>query len=57
MQRSQSPVIIGKVQRSEVGRVMGRRANLPLYENIIILLEEAPGNRLQHVKRHLLIKK
>jgi hypothetical protein len=40
------------IQRKDQLRNLGRKANLPLYEAIVSLLETAPGIKLEHVKAH-----
>jgi hypothetical protein len=46
-----------RMQSREKLRNWGRKANLPLYETIIALLETAPGIKLAHIKAHGDIKK
>jgi len=41
-----------RIQRKDQLRNLGRKANLPLYEAIVSLLETAPGIKLEHVKAH-----
>ena len=41
-----------KVQNRDQLRSWGRKANLPIYEAIVTLLETAPGITLVHVKAH-----
>ncbi len=41
-----------RIQRRDQLRNLGRKANLPLYEAIVSLLEAAPGIKLEHVKTH-----
>ena len=41
-----------RIQRKDQLRNMGRKANLPLYEAIVSLLEAAPGITVAHVKAH-----
>ena len=41
-----------RIQRRDQLRNLGRKANLPLYEAIVSLLEAAPGIKLEHVKAH-----
>jgi len=38
-------------------RNMGRKANLPIYETIVSILEKSPGILIQHVKAHGHIQK
>jgi len=38
-------------------RCMGRKANLPIYETLVSILETSPGILIQHVKAHGPIKK
>jgi hypothetical protein len=46
-----------RMQSRDKLRNWGRKANLPLYETIIALLETAPGIKLAHIKAHGNIKK
>ena len=46
-----------RIQRKDQLRNLGRKANLPLYEAIVSLLEVAPGIKLEHVKAHGDLKK
>jgi len=46
-----------KIQSRDQLRNLGRKANLPIYEAIVCLLEAAPGIKLEHVKAHGDLKK
>jgi len=46
-----------RVQNKDQLRSWGRKANLPIYEAIVTLLEAAPGIKLAHVKAHGDLKK
>jgi len=46
-----------RVQTKDQLRSWGRKANLPIYEAIVTLLEAAPGIKLAHVKAHGDLKK
>jgi hypothetical protein len=46
-----------RVQTKDQLRSWGRKANLPIYEAIVTLLEAAPGIKLSHVKAHGDLKK
>ena len=41
-----------RVQNKDQLRSWARKANLPIYEAIVTLLEAAPGIKLVHVKAH-----
>jgi exonuclease III len=41
-----------RIQRKDQLRNLGRKANLPIYEAIVSLLEAAPGIKIEHVKAH-----
>jgi len=46
-----------RIQTKDKLRNWGRKANLPIYETIVSLLEKAPGIKLAHVKAHGDLKK